>query len=44
MVSSVRESVAAFSVLLVSPTGFDGLCLDALHSWEIPFHGTVVAA
>jgi hypothetical protein len=29
---------------VVSPTGFEGICHAAFHSWEIPFHGVVVAA
>jgi hypothetical protein len=27
-----------------SPTGFEWICHDALHAWEIPFEGMVEAA
>lgn len=41
IVQSTRYTDCA---VLVSPTGFEGLCLDALHAWNIPFRGKVVAA
>ena len=39
-----HESHSHVCDFLVSPTGFEGLCHDALPSWGIPYQGTVEAA
>jgi len=43
-IASIGRLVIGRAKELVSPTGFEGVCTDALSSWGIPFHGTVAAA